>query len=88
MTRQLSNDILPGVTRRSILQLSEAADIRIEERPFTVDEAKAASEAFLTSASTFVLPIVEIDGDAIGTGKPGPVVARLREIYLKEAAEA
>lgn len=88
VTRQLSNDILPGVTRRAILKLSEDAGITVEERLFTVDEAKAASEAFLTSASSFVLPIVRIDGQQIGDGTPGPVVAKLREIYLKEAAGA
>ena len=88
VTRQLSNDILPGVTRRAILKLSADAGIAVEERLFTVDEAKAASEAFLTSASSFVLPIVRIDGQQIGDGTPGPVVAKLREVYLKEAAGA
>ena len=86
VTRQLSNDILPGVTRRAILKLSESAGVKVEERLFTVDEATAASEAFLTSASSFVLPIVQIDGHKIGDGTPGPIVAKLREIYLKEAA--
>ncbi len=85
VTRHLSNDILPGVTRRAILRLAGTSDIRFEERPFTVDEAMAAREAFLTSASSFVLPIVEIDGHRIGDGKPGPVVARLRDCYLQEA---
>lgn len=88
VTRQLSNDILPGVTRRAILKLSESAGVKVEERLFTVDEATAASEAFLTSASSFVLPIVQIDGHKIGDGTPGPIVAKLRDIYLKEAASA
>ncbi len=85
ITRPLSFEILPGVTRRAILRLAATADITIEERRFTVDEAKAAKEAFLTSASSFVLPIVSIDGHRIGDGKPGPVAARLRQIYVDEA---
>ena len=60
--------------------------MKVEERAFTVDEAYGADEAFLTSASSFVMPIVEIDGRRIGGGQPGPVVRKLREAYLKEAA--
>jgi D-alanine transaminase len=60
----------------------------VEERPFTVEEAKAADEAFITSASSFVMPVVEMDGQAIGTGKPGQMTARLREIYLDEMRKA
>jgi Branched-chain amino acid aminotransferase/4-amino-4-deoxychorismate lyase len=57
----------------------------VEERGFTPEEARAADEAFVTSATTFVTPVVEIDGQAIGTGVPGPVARRLREIYLNES---
>ncbi|MGE3628026.1 MAG: D-amino-acid transaminase [Hyphomicrobiales bacterium] len=85
VTRPLSNDILPGVTRRAILRLANEGDVTVEERPFTVDEARNAREAFLTSASSFVTPVVEIDGVKIGDGRPGPVTARLRELYLEEA---
>lgn len=85
ITRPLSYEILPGVTRRAILKLAETVAIKIEERRFTVAEAKAAKEAFLTSASSFVLPIVSIDGHKVGDGKPGPVAAKLRQIYLDEA---
>jgi len=60
----------------------------VEERAFTIEEVKAADEAFITSASTFVMPVVEIDGDAIGSGTPGPVASRLREIYLDESRKA
>ncbi len=60
----------------------------VEERPFTIEEAKGADEAFVTSASTFVMPVVEIDGDALGDGAPGPVARRLREIYLEESLKA
>ena len=57
----------------------------VEERPFTIEEAKDADEAFFTSASAFVMPVVEIDGATIGTGTPGDVAGRLREIYLEES---
>jgi D-alanine transaminase len=85
ITRPLSNSILAGITRRALLRLAKEHGVKIEERAFTVDEAYAADEAFLTSASSFVMPIVEIDGKRIGGGQPGPVVRKLREAYLKEA---
>lgn len=85
ITRPLSNAVLPGITRRTILKLAATGAISVEERPFTVDEAKSADEAFLTSASSFVMPVVEIDGDMIGGGQPGPVTRKLREVYLEEA---
>ena len=85
ITRPLSNAVLPGITRRTILKLAETGAITVEERLFTVDEAKSASEAFLTSASSFVMPVVEIDGVMVGGGQPGPVTRKLREMYLAEA---
>ena len=85
ITRPLSNAVLPGITRRTILKLAETGAITVEERLFTVDEAKGASEAFLTSASSFVMPIVEIDGAMIGGGQPGPVTRKLRALYISEA---
>ena len=85
ITRPLSNAVLPGITRRTILKLAETDAITVEERLFSVDEAKSASEAFLTSASSLVMPIVEIDGERIGGGQPGPVTRKLREMYLAEA---
>ncbi len=85
ITRELSNDILHGITRASVLRLAREAQMQIEERSFTVAEAQAADEAFITSASAFVLPVIEIDGTAIGAGKPGQMAARLREIYLEES---
>ena len=84
ITRPLSNAILAGCTRRSLFRMAKEHGVTIEERLFTPDEAYAADEAFLTSASNFVLPIVEIDGKRIGGGQPGPVVRKLREIYLEE----
>ncbi len=88
VTRPLSNSILAGITRRTILKLAETGVITVEERPFTVDEAKSATEAFLTSASTLVMPIIEIDGKMIGGGQPGPVTRKLRELYLTEARKS
>jgi len=85
VVRPLSNAILPGITRQSLLSLSKEEGIELEERLFTVEEAYGAAEAFLTSASNFVLPIVSIDGRMIGSGKPGPVTKRLRQIYIRMA---
>ncbi len=82
VTRALSNDILHGITRAAVLRFAREAQMTVEERSFTVDEARAADEAFITSASAFVMPVVEIDGTAVGDGRPGPVARRLREIYL------
>lgn len=84
ITRQLSTDILHGITRASVLRFAAEAQFEVEERPFTVAEAQAADEAFSTAASIFVMPVVEVDGKAVGTGTPGPVATRLREIYLDE----
>ncbi|MDP2739875.1 MAG: D-amino-acid transaminase [Pseudorhodobacter sp.] len=88
ITRQLGNDILHGITRAAVLRFAREAQMDVVERPFTVAEAKAADEAFITSASAFVMPVVEIDGTAIGPGKPGRIATRLREIYLDEARKA
>ncbi len=87
ITRPLSNSILAGVTRRTLLKLAQETNITIEQRPFTVKEALAADEAFITSASTLVLPVTEIDGHKIGTGHPGPVTRKMRETYIKTARE-
>jgi D-alanine transaminase len=85
VTRQVSNAILAGCTRKSVIRLAELSQLKIEERPFTVEEAMNAAEAFITSASSFVMPVVTIDGTAIGDGKPGPIATKLREIYLDYA---
>jgi D-alanine transaminase len=84
ITRHLGTEILHGITRASVLRFAEEAQMVVEERPFTIDEAQNADEAFSSAASIFVMPVVEIDGVAVGTGKPGPVAMRLREIYLDE----
>ena len=85
ITRPLSNRILAGCTRRALFRLAKEHNFQIEERLFTPEEAYAADEAFLSSASQFVMPITEIDGHRIGGGQPGPVVRKLREIFLEEA---
>ena len=84
ITRHLGNEILHGITRVAVLRMAREAQMEVEERSFTIDEAKAADEAFTTSASAFVMPVVEIDGVALGDGTPGKVAVRLREIYLDE----
>jgi D-alanine transaminase len=88
VTRQLGTEILHGITRAAVLRLAREAQMEVEERPFTLAEAQGADEAFITSASAFVLPVVKVDGVALGAGTPGPVVARLREIYLDEMRKA
>lgn len=82
VTRQLSHAILSGITRQSVLKIAAEAQVKFVERPFTVAEAKEAREAFLTSTTSFVLPIVTLDGDKIGDGKPGVLAKRLRELYF------
>jgi len=88
ITRGLSNEILHGITRASLMRYAAEAQIEVEERAFTLAEALAADEAFVTSASAFVMPVVEIDGTPIGSGKPGRIAARLREIYIDESRKA
>ncbi|MCO6185270.1 D-amino-acid transaminase [Rhizobium sp. L1K21] len=85
VTRDLSHSILAGITRASVLECARQLQMKVEERPFTVEEAKAAKEAFVSSATTFVYPVVQIDEAVIGTGKPGPVAAKLREIYIENS---
>jgi D-alanine transaminase len=85
VARPLSNAILPGITRRSLLRFAEEAGLSIEERLFTLDEAFESAEAFNTSASGFVTPVVSIDGHPVGTGKPGPLTRRLRALYIEMA---
>lgn len=88
ITRQLSTDILHGITRAAVLTFAREAQMEVVERPFTIAEAQQADEAFITSASAFVMPVVEIDGATLGDGKPGRVASRMREIYLDEMRKA
>lgn len=82
VTRPLSNAVLPGITRQAVMRLAAEAGLTVVERPFTVDEAKEAAEAFFTSASSFVSPVVSLDGQPIGGGRPGDRTLRLRQIYI------
>jgi D-alanine transaminase len=88
ITRHLGHEILHGITRAAVLRYAAEAQMQVEERSFTVAEALAADEAFITSASMFVMPVVQIDDTAVGSGKVGPVARRLREIYLEESRKA
>jgi D-alanine transaminase len=85
ITHPKTNDILGGITRETAMACAQALQIKVEERPFTVEEAQNASEAFMSSATSLVMPIVQIDGKKIGDGAPGPVAMRLREAYKQRA---
>jgi D-alanine transaminase len=81
LTRPLDNRLLGGVTRATALEVLKAQGIPVEQRPFTIAEAQAAKEAFVTSASATVMPVVKIDGRAVADGRPGPLTLRLREKF-------
>jgi len=84
-TRDTQANILRGITRAAIMKLVKEEGIELDERPFSVEEAKKAKELFVTAASSFVMPLVSLDGDKIGDGKPGPIATRLRAVYLEQA---
>jgi D-alanine transaminase len=86
VTRSLSNAVLPGVTRRVIMEAAAEAQLPVVERSFTLAEALAAKEAFITAATLGATPVVEIDGKPVGEGKPGAVGLRVQELYAREAA--
>lgn len=81
VTRPAESGILRGVTRAGVVDMARDLQLRIEERPFTVAEAKAAREAFITAATTIVTPVVAIDGEPVGDGAPGPVARDLRRRF-------
>lgn len=85
-TRDLNANILRGITRRSLLDIIAREGLPVAERPFSLEEAKQAREAFITGAGSLVTPVVSIDGIPIGDGKPGPVARRLRASYVSDAA--
>ncbi len=85
ISRPLSNKVLPGITRKAVLAFLAESGFSFEEREFTLEEALDAEEAFITSATSFVMPVVSIDGHSIHNGAPGPATIRLREIYLDHA---
>jgi len=84
-TRDIQANILRGVTRNSVIRLIAESGLSLDERPFTVEEARAAREAFITGAGSLILPVVRIDGAKVGDGVPGPVAKRLRDLYISEA---
>lgn len=87
ISRPLSNAVLPGITRTAVLSYLAETGFTFEERAFTLDEALAADEAFITAATALVMPATEIDGQRIGGGQPGPVARRLRDIYFDLAEQ-
>lgn len=90
VTRQTDNAILSGITRSSLKTICNSLQLKLVERPFSLEEAKKAKEAFITSATSFVTPVVKIDGEKVGDGKVGATARRLREEYVRfsEAGEA
>ena len=84
-TRDTQANILKGITRTALMALIAEEGVELDERPFSVDEAKRAREAFFTAAGAFVMPAISIDGVRIGDGKPGPITTRLRAIYIEAA---
>jgi D-alanine transaminase len=82
VTRHADDAILSGITRRALLGLAKEQRLALVERPFTVEEAKAAREAFITSTTSYIVPVVKIDGAAVGSGKPGPVTRKLQDRYM------
>ncbi len=85
-TRKLGNEILPGVTRGELLPMCRQLGIQVAEKAFTIAEAKAAREAFITAATIGVIPVVKLDGSVVGDGRPGPVAKRLRAAYWADRA--
>ncbi|MFK5881459.1 MAG: D-amino-acid transaminase [Sulfurospirillum sp.] len=85
ITRPLSNSILSGIRRKLLIEIAKEHGVELEQRFFSVTEALEADEAFLSSATTFVLPIIEIDGKQIGDGKPGPITKKMRQMYIDSA---
>ena len=88
ITRELGSDLLPGITRHTLIDLLRREGIEFIERPFTLEEALEAREAFITSATSIVMPVVSIDGKSIGNGAPGMLTQRLRAQYHEIAEQA
>lgn len=81
VTRELGTKILGGITRMRIIELARAADMFVTEKPFSLQDAFNAEEAFITSTTSLVMPVIEIDGKMIGSGSPGPVTKNLLKLY-------
>ena len=87
-TRDTQANILRGVTRKTLLEVIAAQGLKVEERPFTPDEARQAKEAFITGAGTLVTPVTSIDGQPVGDGRAGPLAVRFRRLYIEAAKSA
>ena len=85
ITHPKGEEILGGITRETAIACARDLQIKVEERPFSLVEAKAAKEAFATAATILVMPVVAIDGEKVGDGTPGPIATRLREAYKERA---
>lgn len=85
VTRPATHAILNGITRQSVLRVAAEAGLAFEERPFHIDEARAAREAFLSSSTSYVTPIIRIDDHQVGDGRPGPLSRRLLDAYVAHA---
>ncbi|MBE0578766.1 D-amino-acid transaminase [Devosia sp.] len=85
VTRPVSNALLGGITRQSVLEIARSLDLTVEERAFALEEVNSAREAFTTSASTFLVPVISVDGHPIADGKPGPVTQKLQALYVELA---
>ena len=83
ITRNLSNKLLPGITRKTLIEVAKKLKLSIEERPFTIKEALESNEAFISSASTLIAPVTKIDKNNIGNGQMGTITEILRETYIK-----
>lgn len=88
VTRPNSRSTLPGCTRKAVMRVCDNHGLRLEERAFSPDEARAAAEAFATSASSFVTPVVRIGDAPIGNGRPGPITRRIQSYYMEAALGA
>ncbi len=87
-TRHLANDILPGCTRDALLAVMAGAGVAVEQRPFSEAELRAAPEVFLTSATSFVKPLLAIDGTPVGNGTPGPVTRKLFDLFAQHVTQS
>jgi D-alanine transaminase len=88
ITHQVDHSILRGITRTTLIEIIAAQGLKLEERKFSLDEAFAAREAFITGATTLIMPVVCIDGRKIGAGTPGPIASKLRAIFHDTAARS
>lgn len=88
VTKSAEHGILAGITRAVVMEVLQSLQLRLDERPFTLEEAKGAAEAFVTAATQIVMPVVAVDGHAVGSGYPGPIAQRLREEFHRFANDS